>query len=611
MVGIVGSFAWIVAAAIGAGHGLDISDEGFYLLSYRWWQEDLRNFTGAQFVIGPVFQLLGYDVHLLRLARLAAFVIVHVLLGLSVARWLDASRPPGHASGGLRLAPVAVVAIVVAGGGFVYTWLPASPGYNDVALIGSILLTAITVELCVRSAAGRAIPWWIGVGAGAVAAVMALSKWSSAAVCVATVAVAGLVVVRPWKTVARLGGYSIIGALGLLLLVHLTLVDLTEVLPLLVDTNRAVGQRSNSVMDLLSLYVRNSRANLRLGVETYPLLVVTPVALAVLPGRRGRGRLALTAVAVVVTVVSLVVTAVVAVRRGALVGGTVNLNDSVPLLTTLLALYPIVLVAWAVRWAVPRLAARPSTSASGSGPVDRSVAARTGVVVVAVLLAMPFCQAAGTGNPILLVTLHGGGCWIAAGVVLASVRRRLDLRRSDRLAPVCLAVAVAMAVLGVSFGVTGSLLYPYRAGGSVGDLNRQPREAAAVSSVRLTPRDAGELDRLHRELKPWIRPAGRRILAFNEAAGLVFALDGRSVGESWYSGSDEVRTGQGIRDACPDGVPPWGDRLPLVLLRAPVEVSSLSEGLLSAMNHCGMRFPDGYVEIGRSSEFGLVVLGPR
>ncbi len=560
-----------------------------------------------------MFQLLGYDVHLLRLARLACFVLAHLMLGVSVARWLRAARPlaPGRDPGRLgTVAAVATVAVVVAGGGFVYTWLPASPGYNDVALIGSILLAALTVEVCARTVAGRTLPWWVGVAAGAVAAVMVLSKWSSAVVCVVSVTVAGAVVVRPWRIVARLAGFAVAGALGLLLFVHLALVDLTEALPLIVDTNRAVGQRSNSVTGLLALYVENTWGNLRLGIERYPLLAVTPVASVVLANRRHRGRTGasavVTAAIVALVVVTTVVTVVAAVRRGALVGGTVNLGDSVPLLTVLLALYLAVLVVWTVRRVAQRVARRVSDP-----PADPPGSGRTGTVVVTVLAAMPFCQAAGTGNPILLVALHGGACWIAAGLILASVRGGPEPRRSDGLAPVCLAVAVALTALAVSLGVTGPLLHPYRAGGSVGDLTQRPREAAAVASVRLTPADATELDRLHRELASWIQPSGRRILAFNEAAGLVFALDGRSVGESWYSGSDQVRTAEGIRDACPEGVAPWGDRLPLVLLHVPVEVPALSEAVLAAMNDCGMRFPDGYVEIGRSSTLGLVLLGPR
>src|SRR5262245_63952104 len=39
---------WIGAVALSANHGFDISDEGFYLLSYRWWRVTLRTFTGIQ-----------------------------------------------------------------------------------------------------------------------------------------------------------------------------------------------------------------------------------------------------------------------------------------------------------------------------------------------------------------------------------------------------------------------------------------------------------------------------------------------------------------------------------------------------------------------------------
>src|SRR4051794_25855843 len=76
---LVGSGAaavvWIATAVLGVHHGFDITDEGFYLLSYRWWKYEHRTFTGAQYIYGPVFQLLGYDIAALRLFRLVTVVL--------------------------------------------------------------------------------------------------------------------------------------------------------------------------------------------------------------------------------------------------------------------------------------------------------------------------------------------------------------------------------------------------------------------------------------------------------------------------------------------------------------------------------------------------------
>ena len=67
-----------------AGRGFDISDEGFYVLSYRWWDSTPRVFTGVQYLYGPVFELLGWSIPGLRVVRLVSIVLVHLGLRLGV-----------------------------------------------------------------------------------------------------------------------------------------------------------------------------------------------------------------------------------------------------------------------------------------------------------------------------------------------------------------------------------------------------------------------------------------------------------------------------------------------------------------------------------------------
>ena len=68
-------------------------------------------------------------------------------------------------------------------------------------------------------------------------------------------------------------------------------------------------------------------------------------------------------------------------------------------------------------------------------------------------------------------------------------------------------------------------------------------------------------------------------------SGIVFALDGRSVGEPWYSLSDQDRTAAGIAAACTDGPPRW--RQPIIISRR-----ILSQRILDAMATCGIHLDD-------------------
>jgi hypothetical protein len=89
----VAAVIWIGAAARSTGHGFDTSDEGYYLLSYRWWSTHFRNFTGAQYLYGPLFQAFGYSIAGLRIFRLFTQVAVHGVLAFTFMRWLRERRP--------------------------------------------------------------------------------------------------------------------------------------------------------------------------------------------------------------------------------------------------------------------------------------------------------------------------------------------------------------------------------------------------------------------------------------------------------------------------------------------------------------------------------------
>jgi len=144
LVGASGAAAgWIGAAILATGRGFDIIDEGFYLLSYRWWSSIEWNFTGAQYLYGPLFQALHYDIAALHLVRLATIIVTHLLFGWAFMCWLRLRRRRacGRALGSRRF---------VAAGGMIYGWLPASPGYNDVVQLGALLIMAVVFDLYAR-----------------------------------------------------------------------------------------------------------------------------------------------------------------------------------------------------------------------------------------------------------------------------------------------------------------------------------------------------------------------------------------------------------------------------------------------------------------------------
>ena len=150
---LLATLVWVVAALLMADRGFDITDEGFYVLSYRWWDSTPRVFTGVQYLYGPVFEALGWSIPGLRVFRLVSVVAVHLAFGWSFMAWLRTQRPEAPAT---RWWEVGGALTILASGGIVYGWMPLSPGYNDVVILTSLLL--VTLLLWSMRVVGRGDP---------------------------------------------------------------------------------------------------------------------------------------------------------------------------------------------------------------------------------------------------------------------------------------------------------------------------------------------------------------------------------------------------------------------------------------------------------------------
>jgi hypothetical protein len=107
-------------------------------------------------------------------------------------------------------------------------------------------------------------------------------------------------------------------------------------------------------------------------------------------------------------------------------------------------------------------------------------------------------------------------------------------------------------------------------------------------------------------LQRYVEPAGRAIMAFDESAGIVLALDGQPVGEAWYSSGDAIRSGAGIKSECQSKKPFWGSRVPLILFRRVVTSADLE-----AFKFCGLDFATDYRLLAPKQEtMGFMVYVP-
>jgi hypothetical protein len=214
----------------------------------------------------------------------------------------------------------------------------------------------------------------------------------------------------------------------------------------------------------------------------------------------------------------------------------------------------------------------------------RTVASRdrrgADIAVTVMLVLLPAVQAAGTGNALAYLAVNQFACWTA--LMVAACTALATARVASTLAISATACAVAVAA---TTGADGLLRHPYRTAewsaattaiGGTGPLASVRVDRATAERLRAVRTAVGQ------------QHAGDPVMAFDEMAGIVLLLDGRSVGEAWYSRIDQGRTAAGIRSVC-TRERPWGDTLPVVVYdRAPSGVDQ------DALRACGVSLSRDY-----------------
>ena len=505
---VLATLFWTIAAALSAGHGFDVSDEGFYLLSYRWWSDNLYAYSGVQYVYGPVFELLGHDIAGLRLFRLVSVLVTHAVLGWTFMSWLRPRRPNAPAS---RWWELAGTSAIVAAGGMVYCWLPTTPGYNDVSLLGGLLACAVVLRMARDVERGARVPLWVPAALGPLAVAMILAKSASSLLTLAIVGTVALVVLRRTgrRAILRAVAAAVVGALLTLAAIHFFLVPLTAAIPPMISINRTVAAGTNSPSMLLEMYAENAWQLLVKVVRGYGALLL---AGAIAPFVRGNARAWRWAVAAL-TVLGLAQAVRHIIRADELVGGTVNLNAFPTAITATIALGLVVGIATLIRDRFDR-----------TEPSALSNHRRRDWAVLTMVAVLPLTQAAGTGNPVHYLAMNALAAWVALVVTVVT-----GLPESAVAARGLTALALAGAVSFTAvIGADGVWNHPYRT---------QPRGlttesvpgVSALDGVKLGPDTAARYADLHQRLAPWIEPPGRAIMAFDELSGsCCSSMAGRS-----------------------------------------------------------------------------------
>ncbi len=536
--------AWVTTSLMASGHGLDLTDESFYLVTYRWWDTYQPTFTGTQYLFGPLFEALGYRIDHLRVARLALHLGVNAYLAFTLVSWLGDRALLGSG----RATRLAAGLVVVAGGASAYTWLPMSVGYNDVTMVAAVLCSA---AVCHAATPSR----WVHLSlllAGASLAAAVLAKWTAVGMgTLFVLTVAYLLRGRGARALLLAGASLAVGVVALLVYLRGT-VPLSELVEALRESNARLASSTNAPSSLvlgyltgaLSLAVPAVAIGAALGVLW--LLLVRRV-----PTRPGA---ATTLCLAGVPVLAYTVT-------GQLPMGGPN-HDAVTLALWSLFAFGAVCVLARLRGGVPR-------------PHRRAPSADT--VVVCWLLAAPWLHGFGTGNAVHLLAVSTVAPWLC--VLVYAWRRAASQEVLGAGSPLA-GVAVATVLLLGWTASTANLVAPYRTEPYV-QTDTPLTGSDDLAGLLLSEDDAAAYAALREATSG---SAVEDILVLDEVPGLSLVLGAPPYAEAWTSAVDQVRTRSAVAAVCEEDGPPS-----LIIL-----TREMSAEDVNALRECGIDFYADY-----------------
>lgn len=526
-----GVIAWAITAMAMSGRGFGGPTESYYALSYEFRSENPRTFTGNQYVYGPIYDLLGESLPALRVFRVVTILGANAFLGVTFMRWLRTQRPG---------APDTLwwegtgVAGVVAAGGVLLGWLPKTPGYNDVAALGSLVLAGLFLINLRRIALDRPLSRLASLTTGFLTVPMLFAKFSTA-VPIAAVLLMSLLVIRQfgWREVSQHMAAGLVGFALNLAAMHAFVKPIDEVLPPMLHAIAIVADHGHGVGFLLVQYITDTSRFVALAILAFALPgLALGVAL-----KRVRDMTPIKAAAIGWTIVAvdlLLVGLSGGFRSGLTHAGAYTAGIGAMLGIALLAGRHLV-------WLHGR--------------------------VLLLLISLPVLQAFGTDNPLLVIAINAVGLWVCAAVwICTHPDLGLVAQQMARAATTGL-VMIALAV-----GVTGSLFTPD--GRALLGRDDPVGGIPLLSGLQVPSAQAAEAAALRGELAN-VSPDGRFMLAYGELGEFVVLLNGRPLASGWFSAGEDGLQSDGLEDACREGNP-WGPRQPIVLAARPLTTTELA-----------------------------------
>lgn len=564
--GITGMLLWALP------RGFDITDEGFYLLNYRYPGEYEASFTDFHLLVAQLFGLVDKQIVTYRLIGLLGQILGAGTFGLSLAAWLRQALPQGPRR--WLTQPSLVVGCVLVGQWLAISIMPRTISYNGLNTLFLLLSTAAVLRTLAHGPAGSA---WLVI-AGFAIGLDVFVKVSTAILLLGSLL---LLLAWCWRRAGLPAGLRALVWLVVGLTIGMELYFL-RVQPATVwwhtfnqEMTMLRGQ-GYGTSDLLAKYFSSA-------LKVFSTLVwpLGPVLLGVpalvwwwLKSRAAGLATSQTNWVALVGLGSCALWLAVQAKRHVWYSTSyLNKFDTLAVLLAMLLL-AAALVALEAGASLPKVQDKA---------LDCTIPLASQRWQVGLWLSLlPFLAAAGTYNDLRINLVMDAAPWFGLLILVLAIPR-----------PVCLPVWVMPLLLLLPIGlaaeqtVWGTLRVPYCQSGPATTQDTQLVMAGVHGSLLLDASTVAGLHRLDNVLVQAGFRAGDPLLAFHDMPGLVYLLGGVSPGAPWYFSGIDERNCHAMQIS----------RQPLT--RAYVLLSdSMTTYTKACMRNCGLHFPDNYKLVG-------------
>ncbi len=574
-----------------SNRGFDFTDEAFYALSYATKDQVGRSFTGATWLIGAFYDLLGHDLARLRVLKVAVLLFVGGLLGWQTFEWIYSHKRERIISTrkqlrGWKLSLILGSSLCALAP---YSWTPATPSYNDLNLIILLLIGATSVSLLRArelSTLSRSVFLKFGM-LGILLGAESFVKWSSAVTAFLLTVPIILYYCESVISLVKIGLNLFTGFIVFWLFTYIFLVDIFTVVPRSLSLLKIITQDGYDPKTLIHGYLTQITTSVKLIITDHKILfalcLVLPSIFKKFPRYIGAAASICLAIPIMMSTS----------RDTYIVGG--------PLATVAYGrLFVVAILAFSCALAIGHLIAHLLFSRSrgslstGTQQFAKSIFHFPTYIhthpllpVLWLLVLIPLVQATGTLNDIFTGATFSNVTWLLACVILATwFSTTLFVRYA-------IVLITLFGVWGIHHKVIdGFINKPYRLLASPARLHTPVKGLPRIEELRFDNSTAKYLSQL-RDLRnrAHIKEGATMIGVWN-VPGEIYALGGISPGEPWYIGVSTKRNIENVKYSCKTGQIDKKDP-PIILLsmEPPLE-------FLDALSDCGINFPEDYRKVG-------------